>query len=126
MTTSGRPKKIALLDDSDLIRDLVRETLQEERGYEVVDSNTPFGFSNMLRREKPDLALLDVTMPTLRGDKLAEIAIPSMAWPARSSCSPIAPRRELEAMVKAVKAAGYIRKTSDMDEVVRSVERFLK
>ena len=51
MTTSGRAKKIALLDDSDLIRDLVRETLQE-RGYEVVDSNTPFGFSNLLRREK--------------------------------------------------------------------------
>jgi hypothetical protein len=36
------------------------------------------------------------------------------------------PAAELEAMVKAVKAAGYIRKTSDMDEVVRSVERFLK
>lgn len=124
MTTSGRPKKIALLDDSDLIRDLVRETLQE-RGYEVVDSNTPFGFSNMLRREKPDLALLDVTMPTLRGDKLAEIAIqhgvacPIVLFSDR-------PAAELEAMVKAVKAAGYIRKTSDMDEVVRSVERFLK
>jgi DNA-binding response OmpR family regulator len=124
VTTSGRAKKIALLDDSDLIRDLVRETLQE-RGYEVVDSNTPFGFSNLLRREKPDLALLDVTMPTLRGDKLAEIAIqhgvgcPIVLFSDR-------PAAELEAMVKAVKAAGYIRKTSDMDEVVRSVERFLK
>ena len=120
----AKRKKIVLLDDSDLIRDLVRETF-EEHGYEVVDTNTPFGFSNLLRRENPDLALLDVTMPTLRGDKLAEIAI------SHGVLCPIVlfsdrPAAELEAMAKAVKAAGYIRKTGDMDEVLRSVQRFLK
>jgi DNA-binding response OmpR family regulator len=120
----SKRKKIVLLDDSDLIRDLVRETLQEN-GYDVVDTNTPFGFSNLLRRENPDLALLDVTMPTLRGDKLAEIAInhgvgcPIVLFSDR-------PAAELEAMVKSVKAAGYIRKSGDMDEVLRSVQRFLK
>lgn len=124
MSTAARRKKIVLLDDSDLIRDLVRETL-EQHGYDVVDTNTPFGFSNLLRREKPDLALLDVTMPTLRGDKLAEIAIqhgvgcPIVLFSDR-------PAAELQAMASAVKAAGYIRKTGDMDEVIRSVERFLK
>jgi two-component system, OmpR family, response regulator len=121
---TSRPKRIVLLDDSDLIRDLVRETL-EMHGYEVLDTNTPFGFSNLLRREKPDLALIDVTMPTLRGDKLAEIAIQS------GVACPIVlfsdrPAAELEGMAKAVKAAGYIRKTGDMDDVVRSVARFLK
>jgi DNA-binding response OmpR family regulator len=122
--TSKPKKKIVLLDDSDLIRDLVRETL-EQHGYEVVDTATPFGFSNLLRREKPDLALLDVTMPTLRGDKLVQIAIqhgvvcPIVLFSDR-------PAAELDAMAKAVKAAGYIRKTGDMDEVVRSVARFLK
>jgi DNA-binding response OmpR family regulator len=121
---ANRRKKIVLLDDSDLIRELVRETL-EQAGYEVIDTSTPFGFSNMLRREKPDLALLDVTMPTLRGDKLAEIAIqhgvgcPIVLFSDR-------PEAELDKMVKAVKAAGYIRKTADMDDIVRSVERFLK
>ena len=121
---AARKKKIVVLDDSDLIRELVRETL-EQHGYEVVDTNTPFGFSNMLRRENPDLALVDVTMPTLRGDKLAEIAInhgvqcPIVLFSDR-------PATELDAMAKAVKAAGYIRKTGDMDEVIRSVQRFLK
>jgi DNA-binding NarL/FixJ family response regulator len=119
-----RRKKIVLLDDSDLIRDLVRDTLVEH-GYEVIDTNTPFGFSNLLRREKPDLALLDVTMPAFRGDKLAEIAIqhgitcPIVLFSDR-------PAAELDQMCKAVKATGYIRKTGDMDEIVRSVERFLK
>ena len=121
---SGQRKKIVLLDDSDLIRELVREALEAE-GYEIVDTSTPFGFSNLLRREKPDLALLDVTMPTLRGDKLAEIAIqhgitcPIVLFSDR-------PAAELDQMCKAVKATGYIRKSGDMDEIVRSVERFLK
>ncbi|MDB4969322.1 MAG: uncharacterized protein JWN44_5011 [Myxococcales bacterium] len=121
---TSAPKKIVLLDDSDLIRDLVRETL-EEQGYVVVDTNTPLGFSNLLRRENADLALLDVNMPTLRGDKLAEIAIqhgivcPLVLFSDR-------PAAELDQMAKAVKAAGYIRKTGDMDEIVRSVKRFLK
>ena len=124
MSVANQRKRIVLLDDSDLIRELVRETL-EQAGYEVIDTATPFGFSNMLRREKPDLALLDVTMPTLRGDKLAEIAIqhgvgcPIVLFSDR-------PEAELDSMVKAVKAAGYIRKTADMDDIVRSVERFLK
>lgn len=124
MSVPNQRKRIVLLDDSDLIRELVRETL-EQAGYEVIDTATPFGFSNMLRREKPDLALLDVTMPTLRGDKLAEIAIqhgvgcPIVLFSDR-------PEAELDSMVKAVKAAGYIRKTADMDDIVRSVERFLK
>jgi len=122
--STTRKKKLVLLDDSDLIRDLIRETF-EQRGYEVVATDTPFGFSNMLRREKPDVALLDVTMPTLRGDKLAEIAVqhgvtcPIVLFSDR-------PAAELDALAKAAKAAGYIRKTDDMDEVVRSVERFLK
>jgi len=120
----AKKPKILLLDDSELVRDLVRETL-EEHGYEVVTTDTPFGFSNLLRRERPDLTLLDVTMPTLRGDKLAEIAIshgidcPIVLFSDR-------PAAELEAMVKAVKAAGYIQKAGDMDEVVRSVQRFLE
>jgi DNA-binding NarL/FixJ family response regulator len=64
-------------------------------------------------------------MPTLRGDKLAEIAIqhgvkcPIVLFSDR-------PAAELAAMAKAVKAAGYIRKSGDMDEMVRSVQRFLK
>jgi DNA-binding response OmpR family regulator len=124
MNVPPKKRKIVLLDDSDLVRDLVRETLQEH-GYEVVATDTPFGFSNMLRQENPDLALLDVTMPTLRGDKLAEIAInhgvacPIVLFSDR-------PAAELEVMARAVKAAGYIRKSGDMDEVLRSVQRFLK
>jgi two-component system response regulator EvgA len=121
---AAKKHKILLLDDSDLVRDLVRETL-EEHGYEVVTTDTPLGFSNLLRREQPDLTLLDVTMPTLRGDKLAEIAIshgidcPIVLFSDR-------PPAELGAMVKAVKAAGFICKTGDMDEVVRAVQRFLE
>jgi DNA-binding response OmpR family regulator len=117
-------KKIVLLDDSDLIRELVRETL-EEHGYEVVEASTPFGFSNLLRKEQPDLALLDVTMPNLPGDKLAQIAIKHGA-----TCPIVLfsdrPVDELAAMAKEAKVAGFISKTSDIKAVVHSLERFFR
>lgn len=117
-------KKIVILDDSELVRALLRETL-EQHGYEVIEVATPFGFSNLLRKEQPHLALLDVTMPNLSGDKLAEIAIQHGA-----TCPIVLfsdrPVKELEAMARNARAAGFISKTGDMELVVRSVERFLK
>jgi two-component system response regulator EvgA len=117
-------KKIVVLDDSEIIRALLRETL-EEHGYEVVDTGSPFGFSNLLRREKPDLALLDVTMPNLSGDKLAQIAIQHGA-----TCPIVLfsdrPVTELAALARSAKAAGFISKTGDMEAVLRLVEKFLK
>lgn len=115
--------KILILDDSELIRDLVKETL-EERGYSVIAISSPIGFSNLLRKEKPDLALVDVMMPGLKGDKLAEIAIE------RGAPCPIVlfsdrPAAELAKAAKASGVAGYICKTADMDALVRSVAQYL-
>jgi DNA-binding response OmpR family regulator len=122
--TVEKRKKIVVLDDSDLIRALVKESL-EESGFEVIDLDTPLGFSNLLRRERPDLALVDVTMPTLSGDKLAEIAIrlgvgcPIVLFSDR-------PATELAALVQSTRANGFIKKTGDMGELVRQVNQFLK
>ena len=51
-------------------RELIR--LLESLGYEVVTRTSPFEFNRTLGREKPDLALIDVAMPALRGDKLVD------------------------------------------------------
>lgn len=116
--------KIVIVDDSEMIRDLVRLTL-EQNGYEVVTVASAFGFNNTLRREAPDLALVDVSMPGLTGDKLAEIAV------TRGACCPIVlfsdrPESELNRLALKSGAAGFIRKTSDMITLVQSVQRFLK
>jgi DNA-binding response OmpR family regulator len=119
-----KQRKILVLDDSDLIRELVRETLQQS-GYAVVTVDTPIGFTNLLRKEQPDLALVDVMIPGLSGDKLAEIAI------RRGASCPIVlfsdrPAKLLAGLVKSTGVAGYICKTSDMDSLVKSIERFFE
>ena len=37
------------------------------------DAHQPIGFTKVLQDERPDLALIDVGMPALRGDQLAEM-----------------------------------------------------
>jgi DNA-binding response OmpR family regulator len=122
----GNPRKakVLLVDDSEMIRELVKETL-EAHGFEVVTMDTAFGFSNALRREAPDLALVDVQMPGLSGDKLAQIAV------SRGATCPVVlfsdrAEAELKRLAAAGNLSGYIRKTSDMNALVRDVERFIK
>ena len=121
---TNKPKKIVVIDDSEVIIELVRETLTLA-GYEVVAQAHPIGFFNLLRAQQPDLALVDVNMPGLRGDKLAEIAV------GRGAPCPIVffsdqSDAQLTKLVRVTGVAGYIRKTADMKALVASVEKFLK
>jgi DNA-binding response OmpR family regulator len=117
-------QKIVIVDDSEMIRDLVKLAL-EEQGFEVVTIESAFGFNNTLRRENPDLALVDVNMPGLKGDKLAEIAI-GMGSPCPIVLFSDRPEAELTKLVRASGVAGFIRKSGDLLQLHRDVVRFLK
>ena len=60
------PIKILLVDDSEFCRDMARLMLSPA-GFTVLTIDSPLGFSKTLLQEKPDLALVDVTMPALNG-----------------------------------------------------------
>ena len=60
---------IVVIDDSEIILDFVREAL-EQAGYRVVTSSNPLLAAVHLRREQPDLVLLDVEMPGLPGPEV--------------------------------------------------------
>src|SRR5262245_63721234 len=124
MSVQGQRRKILIVDDSEVCLDLARLAL-EERGHEVVTLTTPLGFSSMLSRERPDLALVDVLMPALQGHQLIEIAkryalphCPLVLFTSR-------PEKELAALASSCGAAGYIVKTSDWEAFVRAVETYL-
>src|SRR5215208_4457872 len=65
-------KRILVVDDSEIVLDVVKETL-EEAGYEVHIRNTPFQLLQAVRTVDPSLILLDVNMPALSGNKALEI-----------------------------------------------------
>jgi DNA-binding NtrC family response regulator len=118
-------RKIILLDDSAIVREMTRATL-EDAGYEVIALDNQFSFSAVLGREKPDLVLVDVGMPALQGDVLVKIAngykglhkCPMVLFSDRSP-------NELSLLANACGAAGFIRKTPNAEELLLAIERFL-
>jgi CheY-like chemotaxis protein len=63
-------KKILVIDDDATHRLCARDIL-EAHGYEVVLHPRPFGATEKVMTEAPDLVLLDVNMPALSGETLA-------------------------------------------------------
>jgi CheY-like chemotaxis protein len=123
MNTSRR--RVLFVDDSETCREVVKQQLQS-RGYDVTTLDSPFGFGAAVARTNPDLVLVDVYMPALDGGKLVEVAIQ------KGICScPIVflserPVRELQSLVLTTKAAGFIVKTSDGDELARQVAAYIE
>src|SRR5689334_21602177 len=118
MTSSRR--KIVILDDSEVVRELMREALEER--WEVITVETPIGFSNLLRREQPSLALVDVNMPLLRGDKLVELATRKGTQECPIILFSDLPEAQLRALAQSSGAQGYIRKSGDMPAILRGID----
>jgi DNA-binding response OmpR family regulator len=109
--------KILVVDDSDLCRDLTRMML-EDYGYTVVTLES-------LGREKPDLVLLDVSMPALSGNQIVEVTRQHKLHRCPIVLFSDRPTGELSALARDCGAAGFIAKTSNAHLLAESVGRFL-
>jgi DNA-binding NtrC family response regulator len=118
-------KKIVVLDDSEVCREVVRIAL-ERRGHTVVGLDSPFGLTRALDEERPDLLLVDVTMPGLTGDRVARIVLNHQHHRCPVVFYSDHPDEELAGMVASSGAAGYIRKSSTMERLALAVEDYLR
>ncbi len=60
---------VLLVDDDEMMATLTERVLAGH-GMQVTRTATPLGASNLARRLRPDLVLLDVELPALTGDAL--------------------------------------------------------
>jgi len=117
--------KVMVVDDDVTTLEVASAAL-EQRGHEVLKRDSAIGTTMAILRERPDVLLLDVHMPGLSGDRLAELLEPRMG-----KRSPVVilhsgrDRAELERLASRCGAAGIIEKTSDPQELVRSFERIV-
>jgi CheY-like chemotaxis protein len=68
----GPQKTIVIIDDDLVILDTARRLLERD-GLRVAVYSEGFNATNFAARQHPDLILMDVNMPFLSGDNLAEI-----------------------------------------------------
>jgi len=66
------PKKVLVMDDSELVLDTVKEAL-EQSGFSVVTAKDLTQLEERCSRGVPDLFVLDVQMPEMFGDDVGQV-----------------------------------------------------
>jgi CheY-like chemotaxis protein len=119
-------RTILVIDDNAVVLEMTRSTL-EMAGFRVLTRDRTVGAIGIILEERPDLVLLDVNMPNLSGDSLADILSRS-----RSTRDTVVvlhsslPANALRMKALATGAQGFIQKTSVQAELIRQVRAFLQ
>lgn len=119
------PRTILIIDDNEVVLEMARSTL-ESAGFRVYTRDRAAGSIAAIVHDRPDLVLLDVNMPNVSGESLAEIlgrtrSVRETLIVLYSSL----PGNALRMKALAAGAHGYIEKSSGQIELVRQVRAFL-
>jgi CheY-like chemotaxis protein len=112
-----------VIDDDEIARELVVSILRDG-GYETFELSSPIGATSMISREKIELLILDIMMPGLSGDKLANMlrANPrhgQIGIVLVSSCNPA----ELEEVAASVRADAMVLKPEIRQKLLPTLMR---
>jgi CheY-like chemotaxis protein len=122
----GSSRTILVIDDNAVVLEVTRSTL-EQAGFRVVTRDRASGAVVAVLHERPDLVLLDVNMPNMTGDSLADILGRTRAT--RGTLVVLyssLPANALRMKALAAGAHGFIQKTGAQAELVRQVRAFLE
>lgn len=105
-----RRPKVLVVDDNEVCRAVVRETLEED-GFDVIELGSPVGMSSVVNHEKPDVVLMDVEMPAIEGDKAVEILLKHRLHDCKILLYSGRSAAELEKLARSCGASGFVPKT---------------
>ena len=117
-------KKILYVDDDESTLNVVSKFLIS-KNFKVLTSTTPF-VAPLLEEEKPDLLILDISMPLLSGDRLADIlfqqgyakTIPILFFSGE-------PREKVERISGRLPDSTYVTKESGLEVLLAEIRRLL-
>jgi CheY-like chemotaxis protein len=119
-------RTILVIDDNAVVLEMTRSTL-EQAGYRVVTRDRASGAITAVLQERPDLILLDVNMPNMTGDSLADVLSRTRA--ARGTLVVLyssLPANALRVKALSAGAHGFIQKSGIQSDLVRQVRAFLQ
>jgi len=118
--------RVLVIDDNELVGKMVTHYLSRY-GCEVEFANSPFGVLSKVRTFAPDLILLDINMPGLRGDTLARLLQDN-----RHKLNPFKvvlfsseDEDVQQALVERSLADGYFLKNGSVDGLEKVINRYL-
>ena len=117
--------KIACIDDSPSVLDEMQRLLGN-KGFEVTKIDDPIKASALLFRIRPDLILMDVTMPEINGYKLCNLLRDSVMF-RNTPIVMVSGHRGIinKAKAKIAGATDYLTKPFTRDALLDVVERYL-
>lgn len=120
----GRPAPKVLMIDDDQAQLMIVRTWLEACGCQVMTQDSPFGTGRTILREQPDILLLDIEMPGLGGQSLAEM-LSKQAGPTAPGIIFYSGKEQatLDTMVRAHGALGAISKTHDSNTFLAQFKR---
>lgn len=118
--------KILVIDDSELVLDITRDALEEE-GYQILTNSSWVEVNATIREHRPDMILLDLMMPSIKGESLCEILkkssfgrdIPIIIFSTKEES-------EIKRLAEDAGAEGYIVKRMNKKDIVESVNYFFE
>lgn len=116
-------RKIFIIDDSATVLDVARHALVQA-GFDVETCDNPLAAARPLRKFEPDLVLIDLNMPAIKGDVVAQLL------GAHIEGVPILLHSDIDIDELAERAeragvTGYIQKTFDREVFVGQVKEWL-
>lgn len=119
----GKPLiRVVVIDDDEFEREFLVDLLRTAGGFNVSSKGSVFGLTNHLIHERVDVVILDVMMPSMRGDKLAVLlrknpALVRLGVVLISSL----PEAELAQLMVEVQADAFVSKLNVRTDLARAV-----
>ena len=110
--------RILVIEDDDGVRDSLTDILLEE-GHDVVASSTAQqALARLGEGEAPQVILLDLTMPSMNGERFREAQLANPAW-APIPVVILSARPDVARVAERLGARAYLRKPMAIEELLR-------
>ncbi|ATB35533.1 hypothetical protein CYFUS_000946 [Cystobacter fuscus] len=116
-----RARVLVVDDDPDQL-DLVRRTLAPH--FDVQTHDSALGVSNLVRQGEPDLVLLDVNFPALKGDQVLTLARRYAPRGTKFILYSATDESRLRSLALAAGADGYLSKSIQGAELIQKLNAF--
>jgi PleD family two-component response regulator len=118
MSESDKLRVLIVDDDSTAV--MTTSALLEDQGHTVTSRTEVFGTLAVAVREQPDVILIDIGMPGLRGDHLARLMFSEQRLQGTSLVLHSSlPEAQLSKLAKECGATGYIVKSASAEDFLR-------